>query len=238
LLLRLNIKECIVYPGIVLRKLLEYDREEALLDALQERKLIVSLNRFERKKNISLALKAFALLLQKNLDENGTLLLVIAGGYDPRLEENVSHLQELRLLCHALQLKNHILFSTKDISNLSLDFNVLFLPSIPEKFKVALIHQARIIVYTPWAEHFGIVPLESMASGSSITVAMDSGGPKETIKHAETGFLAQDDPLALATLLQDILIGEKFNITEILDNAKRHVTRNFSINTFVELLLE
>jgi alpha-1,3/alpha-1,6-mannosyltransferase len=44
--------------------------------------IITSLNRYERKKNIPLAIKAFA-----KSEIKGTL--VIAGGWDPRVEENV-----------------------------------------------------------------------------------------------------------------------------------------------------
>ena len=44
--------------------------------------IITSLNRYERKKNIPLAIKAFA--------KSGIkATLVIAGGWDPRVEENV-----------------------------------------------------------------------------------------------------------------------------------------------------
>ena len=50
-------------------------------------KIIVSLNRYERKKNIELALRAFAKYAEKNQLEDS--ILVIAGGYDPRSQENV-----------------------------------------------------------------------------------------------------------------------------------------------------
>ena len=37
-------------------------------------------------------------------------------------------------------------------------------------------------------EHFGIVPLEAMSVGTPV-IAVDSGGPKETVENEETGFL-------------------------------------------------
>ena len=53
-------------------------------------KILTSLNRYERKKNIPLALKAFA------MHENQDALLVVAGGYDTRVAENVEHEKELK----------------------------------------------------------------------------------------------------------------------------------------------
>ncbi len=49
-------------------------------------KYFFSLNRYERKKNINLAIEAFADLLSKH--EIKDLKLVIAGGYDPKVAEN------------------------------------------------------------------------------------------------------------------------------------------------------
>jgi len=53
---------------------------------------IVSLNRFERKKNIGLAIEAFALLKSTEQFKQKRLKLVIAGGYDVKVTENVEHL--------------------------------------------------------------------------------------------------------------------------------------------------
>jgi alpha-1,3/alpha-1,6-mannosyltransferase len=57
--------------------------------------IITSLNRYERKKNIPLALKSFATYLKDSKNAKKDVLLVIAGGYDPRLPENVEHHLEL-----------------------------------------------------------------------------------------------------------------------------------------------
>jgi alpha-1,3/alpha-1,6-mannosyltransferase len=53
------------------------------------------LNRYERKKNINLALEAFADLItdHPNLAEGkDKVKLVIAGGYDLKVAENIEHL--------------------------------------------------------------------------------------------------------------------------------------------------
>lgn len=64
--------------------------------------VFVSLNRFERKKNIGVALEALAIVQQKIDEEpagddtstpSSRVLLVIAGGYDGRVEENREYLK-------------------------------------------------------------------------------------------------------------------------------------------------
>ena len=58
---------------------------------------MTSLNRYERKKNIPLALKAFANFLKRSAsDASENNILVVAGGWDPRVAENVEHENELR----------------------------------------------------------------------------------------------------------------------------------------------
>jgi glycosyltransferase involved in cell wall biosynthesis len=57
--------------------------------------VLLSLNRFERKKNIALSIKALAAVLKKQREDKQStnVQLYIAGGYDPRLAENVEHLE-------------------------------------------------------------------------------------------------------------------------------------------------
>jgi glycosyltransferase involved in cell wall biosynthesis len=62
--------------------------------------MMLSINRFERKKNIGLAIEAFALLHKPSSALTPAQLsqtqLVIAGGYDERVHENKEHYQELK----------------------------------------------------------------------------------------------------------------------------------------------
>ena len=52
-------------------------------------KYFFSLNRYERKKNINLALLAFKHLIHTHPDCKEKVKLVIAGGYDLKVKENV-----------------------------------------------------------------------------------------------------------------------------------------------------
>jgi len=78
-------------------------------------------------------------------------------------------------------------------------------------------------------EHFGITPLEAMASGC-ITFAYSSGGPKELIKDSKNGFLFSD-----VNELIDKMV--KVNSNEVLkekviNNGKQFVKDNFSYGVF------
>jgi len=56
-------------------------------------RFFLSINRYERKKNIALSIHAFAafrLALQGN-EEIDDIRLVIAGGHDTRMNENIEH---------------------------------------------------------------------------------------------------------------------------------------------------
>ncbi|KAF8121627.1 hypothetical protein EV363DRAFT_1561100 [Boletus edulis] len=63
----------------------------------REQPTLISLNRFEMKKNAALAIEAFALLRDKASTQHLTrnMRLVLAGGYDPRLEDNIRTLNGL-----------------------------------------------------------------------------------------------------------------------------------------------
>ncbi|RXG73372.1 Alpha-1,3/1,6-mannosyltransferase ALG2 [Armadillidium vulgare] len=129
--------------------------------------------KYERKKNVSLAIEAFYSLL-KNLQtlHEVNLKLIIAGGYDPRVCENIEYFSELVSLAENLGIKEKI----------------EFLKSPSDEAKISLILKSTCLIYTPSNEHFGIVPIESMYLGTPV-LAVNSGGPTETVLDGITGFL-------------------------------------------------
>mmetsp|Transcript_4600 Transcript_4600/g.9196 ORF Transcript_4600/g.9196 Transcript_4600/m.9196 type:complete len:348 (-) Transcript_4600:108-1151(-) len=139
----------------------------------------LSINRFERKKNIGLAIRALGLV------RGGSSGLVVAGGYDVRLAENVEHLEELKKLVKELHLEDRVVFMT----------------SFSDEQRLALLCACRAVVYTPTNEHFGIVPVEAMASNTPV-IACNSGGPMESIVTGKTGFLEDSDPSAFAKAME------------------------------------
>ena len=82
---------------------------------------------------------------------------------------------------------------------------MLFLLSVPAQLKSSLLHSAKLLIYTPSDEHFGIVPLEAMLAGVPV-LAANSGGPLETVSDPESGWLRPVDKVAQWTeVMQKVL---------------------------------
>lgn len=149
------------------------------------KKVLLSINRFEKKKDVALAIKAFAGLSQA---ERKDARLVIAGGYDPKVAENTSTYTELCELADQLKLKHATAKTAISAQGIPKDISVLFLHSVPGALKATLLSTSRLLVYTPRNEHFGIVPLEAMLAGTPV-LAANEGGPTETVISGQTGWL-------------------------------------------------
>lgn len=129
------------------------------------------------------------------------------GGYDPRVAENVEYHTELETLASSHSLKHHTVtsFDTASLSSIPSDASVLFLLSIPNSIKTSLLRVARLLVYTPSNEHFGIVPLEAMLARVPV-LAANTGGPVETIQNMKTGWLRDpEDVDAWSTVMLSVL---------------------------------
>ncbi|KAK9937839.1 hypothetical protein M0R45_014607 [Rubus argutus] len=206
-----GIKPAVLYPAVNVNQFDEPSDSYKLN--------FLSINRFERKKNIDLAISAFAMLRTLQGDElQGLNLaeasLTIAGGFDNRLRENVEYLEELRSLAEREGVSNQVNFIT----------------SCSTAERNALLSQCLCVLYTPKDEHFGIVPLEAMAAHKPV-IACNSGGPVETVKNGLTGFLCESNPrefsLAMSKLMQDPQMAQRMGV-----EARRHVTESFSTKIF------
>ncbi|KAF2645545.1 mannosyltransferase [Massarina eburnea CBS 473.64] len=159
--------------------------DEEIKPLWENKKVLLSINRFEKKKDVALAIKAFAGLSTR---ERKDARLVVAGGYDPRVPENVSTYTELCELADSLTLKHATVKTVVAAQAIPDDVGVLFLHSVPNAFKTTLLSTSRLLVYTPRNEHFGIVPLEAMLVGTPV-LAANEGGPTETVISGQTGWL-------------------------------------------------
>lgn len=174
----------------------------------------LSVNRFERKKNLPLGLHAFSNFV-KTSKSTKNLHLIMAGGYDPLNGENISHYSELQKL----------------ISKLSLEKHITLLKSPDEQTKVNLLRHAECLIYTPDQEHFGIVPVEAMYCGTPV-IAVNSGGPMETVIHQETGYLCDNTPEKFSVAMSDILHESK----SMGRAGKQRVIEHFSFDAFSQSL--
>ncbi|KAF9480864.1 mannosyltransferase [Pholiota conissans] len=207
----------IVYPGI---NISAYEAgvdhsDPDIIAVTSSRPTLLSLNRFEGKKNIPLALQSFA-FLKNRLAEFDNLRLVLAGGYDPRLEDNVNTLEALVASAKSLSLTYTILSpkplppTITSLLSPQTDPQVLILLNFTTAQRTALLTSPSTLalLYTPANEHFGIVPVEAMACGIPV-LACDSGGPTESIvdhpQAERTGWLARPDPEVWAERLVEIV---------------------------------
>lgn len=180
--------------------------------------LFLSINRFERKKNLPLAIEAFARFLEDVGPTEPAAHLAVAGGYDERVVENKEHYLELRALVEELKIADR----------------VTFIRSFTDGQKISLLHRSRAMVYTPSNEHFGICPLEGMYMRLPV-IAANSGGPLETVADNQTGYLCEPTPEAFSHAMNRIYAGQ--NDAETMGQAgRKHVVQNFSFQTFTRKL--
>lgn len=182
--------------------------------------LFCSLNRFELKKNIGLAIQAYSVL--KTLipsDVFAKTKLVLAGGYDNANAENATTYEALtKLVATTPTLAPHITFEK----------------SISANRKIDLLVGARAILYTPSNEHFGIVPVEAMCASTPV-IAVNNGGPCESIVDGTTGFLCDPTPLSFAMAMAALATDPKLHTT-FGAHGKQRVSALFSLQTFGDLL--
>ena len=190
-------------------------------DAAATGVVFLSINRFERKKNIALAIAALKELHEDISSSPLEVLprLVIAGGYDRRLPENVEYLEHL-----------------KDIArHLDVDKFIEYFPSFTDEQRAELLEECTCVLYTPEREHFGIVPLEAMGAGRPV-IACNSGGPLETVVHQKTGFICEPTPRAFADAMKECMEGDCAR--RLGRSASEHVKTKFSRKAFGERLFD
>lgn len=181
----------------------------------------LSLNRYERKKNLGLALESLAVLKSRLPPGQGAgIRLVVAGGYDDRVTENVQHFTELKELAEQLHLNGC----------------VTFLRSPSDSLKVALLRGSVAVLYTPSREHFGIVPVEAMYCCCPV-VAVNSGGPLESVADGETGFLCEPTAEAFSQAMERLVTDPQLR-RDMGQAGKGRVRDKFSLQAFTDQLYD
>jgi glycosyltransferase involved in cell wall biosynthesis len=137
-------------------------------------------------------------------------------------DDTTPHAAECKRLCAELRLSDRVRFLGKK----------------PHAEMLALLGEQGHLLVVPslWDEPFGLVVTEGMALGLPV-VASNRGGPAETIRHGETGFLfASGDSTALAALL-DRLEEDRELCRRVGLRARRAVLRDYTIERMVDRLL-
>jgi glycosyltransferase involved in cell wall biosynthesis len=156
-------------------------------------------------KNIQLALEAFALARPHLPDD---FRLVVAGMVDAKSQK---HFDELRRRADEIGAVEFVLA-----------------PSDSEMR--ALYERCTAGLFTAFNEDWGLVPVEMMAAGKPV-IAVDAGGPRESIVNGATGYLEPNDATAfsrrMVNLGNDLALARKLG-AGALDRAGQ-----FTWDTFV-----
>ena len=151
-------------------------------------------------KNLELGIQSFQLLLSRRPDL-GEFTLTIAGHVDQKSGPYITKLQRLASGCPQIR----------------------FLTSLSDEQLFSLCRSAYTVLYPPFNEDWGLIPLEAMAFEKPV-IAVNRGGPRETVLHGETGFLVDPTPMAFADAME-ILADDPGRVRLMGSRARAHVKK-------------
>lgn len=101
-----------------------------------------------------------------------------------------------------------------------------YLGEVDHNGKVELLANASVTLFPiTWAEPFGLVMIESMATGTPV-IAMSLGSVPEVINHGVTGFVCQEYAEIAAMIPQALELDRH--------KCRQHVAENFSVQQMVD----
>lgn len=176
---------------------------------------VVTVSRIDPRKNLGLALEAFAAArAAAPLATRTRLVLHIAGRYDERWQECRKTLESLEEAAIRLEVAPAVRFHLSPGDAAVRD----------------LLAGARAVLYTPRGEHFGYGPLEAMASARPV-IAVNEGGPAETVIDGVCGFLCPATPTDFAAALLRCVLDPDLAKRLGVNGRERAVSR-FSLERF------
>lgn len=115
------------------------------------------------------------------------------------------------------------------LQNLASSLNVCMdiLNLIDDIKLVSLYNKARLVLYAPYLEPFGLVPLEAMSCGTPV-VAVKEGGVRETVIHGKTGLHTERDESLFAKATLELLSNDEKRY-EMSKNGKKYVKEYWTL---------
>jgi glycosyltransferase involved in cell wall biosynthesis len=168
---------------------------------------LLTAGRIMWQKNIELSIDTLARLRARG----ATTRLVVAGAVDEKSKEYLSALRARA-------------------AELGVSGQVEFVVSPSDEELIELYRDCLLLLFTARNEDFGIVPLEAMACGAPV-LAVDRGGPRETVVDGRTGWLRNPDPDAFADVVAP-LVAEPHTVDPLRVAAVARATE-FSWSSFV-----
>jgi glycosyltransferase involved in cell wall biosynthesis len=168
-------------------------------ESLNCENLILTVGFLRRVKNFDTAIKAMHYVVQ--IHKKAKLVIVGSGPERYRLLK----------LVQTLHLENHV-----QIQRLT----------DPEL--INYYGSSDLVLYVPFGEPFGLVPLEAMASKKPVVVS-NSSGPSESVEHNKTGFLVDPtDPKAVAEAICQLLEDKKLS-RQMGETGRKRVEEFFTL---------
>jgi glycosyltransferase involved in cell wall biosynthesis len=129
----------------------------------------------------------------------------------------------LRLVCNVVKLSER-----SYVEGLAAQYGVdlQVLTNLNSSELAVQYNKARLCVYAPVLEPFGLVPLESMSCGTPV-VGVREGGVQESIVHRRTGLLVERNPVQFAAAVQHLLCNPSL-ASEYGRNGREYVLRNWT----------
>lgn len=122
----------------------------------------------------------------------------------------------------------------KDLAT-RLGVKLTILTMINDNELVTLYNKAKLLVYAPYLEPFGLVPLEAMCCGTPI-VAIREGGVRESLIHNKTGLLIERDEKLFAKAILDLISDDELAF-KFAKNSKKIIKNYWTLNHSGERLL-
>jgi glycosyltransferase involved in cell wall biosynthesis len=131
-------------------------------------------------KNLELAIEAFRLLLRRRPDLRH-FTLTMAGYVDAKSQP---YIRKLRDMAEGVE-------------------QIRFQVAPTDEEMLQLSSGSYAIVYPPFNEDWGLAPIEGMALEKPV-IAVNRGGPSESVLHGETGLLVEPTPEAFAAAMEKL----------------------------------
>jgi len=158
-------------------------------------------------KNIELGIQAFQ-HFQRTYPECRDFRLVIAGIVD---EKSRPYLAKLHSMADG-------------------DPRITFVIHPSDETLAQLYQQCYGVLFTAFNEDWGLVPLEGMAYGKPV-ISVNSGGPRESIRHGENGFLVDPDPASFSHAMAEMARDEQ--TVQHMGQYSRKRSHDFDWSAFV-----
>lgn len=205
----------IIPAGVDPKKFKPLDKKicRQMLKLDEDAVIILYIGRLEWRKGIGTLISAFAKLLKMNPTSDDDIRLMIVGGSIGK-RGNANDKKEYKRLKEVAIQKG-------------VEKQVSFIGQISQDKVKYYYNSANICVVPSYYEPFGIVPLESMASGIP-TIASSVGGLQYSVKDNKTGL--QAPPRASNILAEKInmLLANPILAEKIIANAKVRVKEKFT----------